>query len=411
MFLSLFFCIVIATASSCLFSFLSNVTRTVPRGYILSLGKRRPGVESFLRRLNSDVSLVSAIEGWRVISILALGAFIGVYCLGLHGSVNCVLPVVSVAIVLVFDAVFVRITPVGEEAFVRCLPLIAFLYGLIYPLNFIFCLAARPFPDRRERKVTEDDLIKMVDKASEDGVLEKKEKEMIRNVVHLSETEASEIMIPRLDVVAVDKDTSIRGLVDVAMDRGFSRIPVYDGTIDNIIGVVHTKDLMASICSGEMDKPLVSFARPPVFIPGSKKNYDIMTEMQQTRTAMAIVVDEYGGTEGIITIEDVVEEIVGDITDEYDKEVELMKRQQDGSALVAGKASIQEVNEFLSVSISDDEVDSIGGYVYAKTGHIPKEGEVIESDGMRITVEKVLRRRITLLRIELLKAAPEPAAS
>lgn len=394
--------VIFAALAVCFFSFLSTVLTSVSEEDIENLRDRNEKVDSFFKKLNTDISPVASLKNWHHAALMVMGVLLGTCFINGYKPHDFLLPIISLIFILAADVLFVRISPVSEELFVRLLPIILAFYRIMLPFQFALLWIVRIVPKRLERKMTEDDLINIVERASEDGVLEKKERDMIQNVVRLSETEASEIMIPRLDVIAVEKSSSVCDLAELSLKHGFSRFPVYEGSIDNIKGIVHMRDLIEPLRAGR-DVDIQSLARPPLFIPENKKNYDIMIEMQRSKTAMAVVVDEYGGTEGIITIEDVLEEIVGDIFDEYDKDNESVKKQPDGSFLVAGKTSIEELNEVLDIELSNEEVDSIGGYVYAKTGHIPKEGESLEADGMKITVAKVIRRRITLLKIELQK--------
>ena len=356
----------------------------------------------FIKQFEYWISIRNSLRIWLLFSLVTYGFLVSTYC---NQAPNlktvAIIFLSSVFILLLLNAISVKIFRFSVDFFHFVIPLYIYAYYLVFPFNYFYSLIAG-LKEQKEEKITEDDLIKIVDKASKDGVLEKKEKEMINNVVLLAETTASEIMIPRLDVVAIEKQESLTNALSLAMDRGLSRLPVYDETIDNVIGIIHTKDLMKPLSENTLDRPLMDFVRPPMLIPENKKIDEILVDMQRKKIAMAIVVDEYGGTEGILTLEDVLEEIVGDINDEYDDVVsEPVKKVSDKSYIVAGTATIYEVNEALSINLPEDEdFDTISGYVYDKLGHIPVKDEFIESDGLKITVKKVVRHRITLLFVE-----------
>ena len=369
---------------------------------INNLPKEDKKIETFLKQFNSWISLKNSIRVWLLFALVTYGFLVGTYC---NQAPNlktiAIILLSSIFILLILNGIALKIFRFSVELFHFTIPFYKYAYYLAFPFNYIFSLLAG-LKEKKDEKITEDDLIQIVDKASKDGVLEKKEKEMINNVVLLADTTASEIMIPRLDVIAIEKKESLKSALSLAMDKGFSRLPVYDESIDNVIGIIHTKDLMKPLSENTLNRPLMDFVRPPVLFPENKKIDEILVDMQRKKVAMAIIVDEYGGTEGILTLEDVLEEIVGDINDEYDDVVsEPIKKISDNNYIVSGTATIYEVNEALSVNLSEDEdFDTISGYVYDKLGHIPIKDEFIQSDGLKITVKKVVRHRITLLLVE-----------
>ena len=369
---------------------------------INNLSKEDTKIKAFLKQFNSWISLKNSIRIWLLFFLVTYGFLVGTYCNQAPNLKTIAITFLSSIILLILlNSISLKIFRFSIDIFHFMIPFYTCIYYLIFPFNYIFSLFAG-LKEKKDEKITEDDLIQIVDKASKDGVLEKKEKEMINNVVLLAETTASEIMIPRLDVVAIEKNDSLTSALSLAMDKGFSRLPVYEETIDNVIGIIHTKDLMKPLSENTLDRPLMDFVRPPMLIPENKKIDEVLVDMQRKKIAIAIVVDEYGGTEGILTLEDVLEEIVGDINDEYDDVVsEPVKKISGKSYIVSGTATIYEVNEALSINLSEDEdFDTISGYVYDKLGHIPVKDEFIKSDGLKITVKKVIRHRITLLLVE-----------
>lgn len=400
MFVALLISILIALHFSVLLYNLKNVNISS----LKNKSKEDKKVLVFIKQFESWISLRNSLRIWLLFSLVTYGFLVGTYC-HIYSNLKTVaiIFVSSVFLLVILNAISLKIFHFSIDVFHFMIPLYIYAYYIVFPFNYLYSFIAG-LKDQREEKITEEDLIKIVDKASKDGVLEKKEKEMINNVVLLADTTASEIMIPRLDVVAIEKKESLTTALSLAMDKGLSRLPVYDETIDNVIGIIHTKDLMKPLSENTLERPLMDFARPPMLIPENKKIDEILVDMQRKKIAMAIVVDEYGGTEGILTLEDVLEEIVGEINDEYDDVVsEPVKKVSEKSYIVAGTATIYEVNEALSINLPEDEdFDTISGYVYDKLGHIPVKDEFIESDGLKITVKKVVRHRITLLFVEII---------
>lgn len=245
--------------------------------------------------------------------------------------------------------------------------------------------------------VTEEEIREMVNVGKEQGVLEEEEKEMIHSIFEFGDTIAREVMKPRIDMVCVEANSSISHVLDIAIQHGFSKLPVYENSIDNIIGVVNIRDLLVFLKDKKTDIPLRDILHKPFFIPDSKKVDDLLKEMQKDKISMAIVVDEFGGTDGLITIEDLIEEIVGEITDEYDKSMPPVEKLEDGSCSVDAKMIIEDVNDLMDTSLPAEEFETIGGQVYGILGRVPTQGEKVEIDNLLITVEKVHRQRITRL--------------
>ena len=285
-------------------------------------------------------------------------------------------------------------------------PLIRFL---VWATNRI----ARPFggkPRRGMPLITEEEIKTLVDAGQEGGVLEEDEKDMIYSVFEIGETLAREVMIPRIDMVAVEADTPLLEAADVAITHGHSRIPVYEETIDHIAGILYAKDLLKVLRqqgrSGSMR--LADLARPAYFVPETKKVDVLLKELQQRRVHMAIVIDEYGGTAGLVTIEDILEEIVGEIQDEYDESEEpTIKRLGDGEYEIDARAQIDDVNDLLQVKLSDAESDTLGGFIYNVLGKVPAPGDEIEVEGVRLKVLDVQDRRIGKIHVHQL-ASPSP---
>ncbi len=258
--------------------------------------------------------------------------------------------------------------------------------------------------------VTEEEIKTLVDAGSEEGVIEDDEKEMIYSIFQFGDTIAREIMVPRIDIVALDVDTSLNEALDVVLNEGHSRVPIYEGSVDSICGLLYAKDLLAVWRDDKQSQRKVrEVMRPAYFIPESKKAGALLEDLQQRKIHMAIVIDEYGGTAGLVTIEDLVEEIVGDIQDEYDPdaEAEYEKINENEYVFDAG-INLDDVNALLAVELPTDESDTLGGYVFSALGKVPLLGEVFRADGLEIKVEAITGRRIRKVRV---KRSPAPTAA
>jgi CBS domain containing-hemolysin-like protein len=238
--------------------------------------------------------------------------------------------------------------------------------------------------------------------------LEEDEREMIASVIELGEQPVREIMVPRLDIVATTQDSTVRETLDRIVESGHSRVPIFDGSIDNVSGVVYAKDLLKFLRDGEQTAPVKPLAREPSFVPETKKVDELLHEMQQRRVHLAIVVDEYGGTAGLITIEDLIEEIVGEIQDEYDVEEDLIQEVSDQEALFDARVSIRDVNDTLDLDIEDEDFDTLGGLLYHELGKVPNVGDEVRVDGAQVTVLTTTGRRVRKVRV--MKVPPETAA-
>jgi CBS domain containing-hemolysin-like protein len=240
--------------------------------------------------------------------------------------------------------------------------------------------------------------------------LEEDEREMIASVIELGEQPVREVMVPRIDIVAAPATSTVRDVVDRIVESGHSRVPLFDGTIDNIIGVVYAKDLLRFLRDGSQTAPVRPLAREASYVPETKKVDDLLHEMQQTRVHVAIVVDEYGGTAGLITIEDLIEEIVGEIRDEYDVEEAMIEEVSDREALFDARVSIRDVNDTLDLDIEDEDFDTLGGLLYHELGKVPNVGDEVRVDGAVVTVLSTTGRRVRKVRVT--KVMPtEPAAT
>ncbi len=257
--------------------------------------------------------------------------------------------------------------------------------------------------------VTEEEIRQMADVAAEEAAIETSERELIHSIFEFGDTVVREVMLPRPDMIAVEADATVDEGIALAISAGKSRLPAFDDSTDNIVGLVFLKDLVARSTSGEGSEPVRGSLRQPHYVPESKRVAELLREMQTEKFHMAIVLDEYGGTAGLITMEDLLEEIVGEITDEYDVEEPQIERLPDGRLRVPGRTPIDEVNELLDVDLPSEEWDTVGGLVFNALGHVPVEGECCRSTGAEFCAERVQGRRIVSVLIRLLEPHEIPA--
>ncbi len=291
-------------------------------------------------------------------------------------------------------------------------PVVNFIAFIFYPLVAMFNYICQPIvrlfgvePNINAPFVTEEELKMLLSVSEEEGVLEQEEKEMIHSIFEFSDSIAKEVMVPRPDMFCLDVETPLDEALRKISDEGHSRIPVYEGTIDNIIGLVFIKDLLG-VCLSKKEssnvRSLRDILRPPIFVPETKKLDELMRHMQSIRTHIAIVVDEYGGVAGLVSLEDLLEEIVGEIKDEFDTEEKNIDILPDGSALIDARLAVGDVNERLSTTIPEGDYDTIGGFVLSQIGKLPNIGDTIRYEDLRIVVERVSKRRITRIRLTII---------
>ena len=281
---------------------------------------------------------------------------------------------------------------------------------LFSPFTFLMSLDKEPGDEEAIPPfVTEDELKNLVDAGQQEGVLEQDERRMIYYIFDLGDTLAREVMVPRIDILALDVNTSLQEAAGVLLESGYSRLPVYEDSIDHILGLLYAKDLLAVWLQGNASQDLRSLLRPAYFVPEAKTVDALLSEMQAQRIHMSIVVDEYGGVAGLVTLEDIVEEIIGDIHDEYDQQERVLVQQiSPDEYLCAGRVDLDDFNELLQVNLSDEESDTLAGYIYTQMGRVPAEGERLLVDGLELIVEEVSRQRIRQVRVRRSEAAASP---
>lgn len=257
--------------------------------------------------------------------------------------------------------------------------------------------------------VTESELLAMADVAMEEDVIETEERALIHSIIEFGDTVAREVMVPRPDMVTVDGRDRASDVIEVAMAAGYSRIPVFGQSVDDVVGVVYTKDLMRAGRDDRTGIEVRRLAREAHFVPETKRVAELMREMQREKFHMAIVIDEYGGTAGLVTLEDLIEELVGEIVDEFDLEEPLIEPLANGEVRVSARMVIDELNELLHAELPAGDWDTVGGLVLSLLGHVPTDGEWADVDGHRLVAEKVQGHRIG--RVRIARLATDPAAS
>lgn len=279
-------------------------------------------------------------------------------------------------------------------------PLVAFMTGLRRTI------APMPGDGDGSALLTEAEIMTLIDAGEEEGAIEEEEKEMIYSIFQLDETLAREIMVPRIDIVALEMNTPLEEARRVIMEAGHSRIPVYESSLDNIKGLLYAKDLLRVWHENQTSFNMAALLRPALFVPESKRVSDLLRELQSAKVHMAIVVDEYGGTAGLVTIEDIVEEIVGEIFDEYDEAEEALYEELGPDEFVFdARINLDDFNHLLGVNLSDEMGDTLGGFIYGQLGKIPQAGEVVDTPHLHMEVLTVLDQRIRKVRVR--KIAPD----
>jgi putative hemolysin len=395
------------------FDLLVYATRTslehVHQPELIELRESHPRVVERTFRLLESSSLSNALQ-W-------VGLFLNFLMAGTAWMVwSMLLPGLSGWIGIVLAAILVYILHSLVDALVLRAPerwvlRLTWIGNMVDWLGAPFSWLARklqPIPSQTESPmgaVTDDELKTWVEAGQNKGALEEGERKMIYSIFHLSDTLCREIMVPRIDLLALEVGTPLEEAIHQITNRGHSRVPVYEDHIDNIIGVLYAKDILKT--SLDCDKPdnIRPLLRPAYFVPEAKKVDDLLREMQEKRVHLAVVVDEYGGMAGLVTLEDVVEEIVGEIRDEYDaSEEKQYEKVGENEYIFMGRVDVEDVNEILDTHLTREVADTLGGFIYGEIGRVPVEGEKVEVEGWTLTVEQVLGRRIRRVRIS--PAAP-----
>ena len=318
--------------------------------------------------------------------------------------------IISTVVMTILLFVFAEVTPKTfaiqqtDRVALRVAPLLVWLARLLGPVaTGLLKLANVLMPGKglpHGPYITEQELRASAEVASEEGEIEEGEVELIHSIFEFGDTIVREVMVPRPDIIAIEHDKALRDVQAIVLTHGYSRVPVYREDLDDLVGVVYAKDVLKALHQGKQDMPLAEIVREVHYVPETKKVAELLREMQKEKFHIALVTDEHGSVSGLVTLEDLLEELVGEITDEYDREEPEMVEVGEGRYRVSGKASIDNVNELLDVELPDQEWDTLAGFVLDLFGRIPMDGEEAVYPGLKFTAEEVLGRRISKVLIE-----------
>jgi len=395
---------------SALFSSSETAITSIGRGKLLAIEERNPQRQKGIQWLLADMqrALTVLLIGNNLVNIAA-SAIATSLALSLFGAKGVFLAVVFMTVVIV---IFGEILPksiaiIRPEGIVAAtLPLLRVISIFFSPLiwvtvrivKFIGSLM-RVDLSSQHPFVTREEIEQMVNIGEASGVFEEEERKMIHGVISFEETRVYEIMIPRTDMVAVSGEISIMDSIPVFRECGHSRLPVYQKSPDHILGILYLKDLIGALTSGETSRPVAELVREALFVPEMMRIADLFDVMRGKRVHIAIVVDEYGGTAGLVTLEDLIEEIVGEIQDEYDDESALIQKEPDGSYLVRGQLGLEDLSEILAYPFESSDMDSVGGLVLSLAGRFPDQGQRLPYGHWEFQVLEVEDHRIKLVKI------------
>lgn len=377
-------------------------------------------VESLLDRSHHLQATMIVLD---TTAVAVASAMVTSIAIGRHSRWVVTLIIVgAVAFMLVFGRAVPRAVALRlpDDVALSCARLARFSVIMLSPLTalldgitvWIIRVLKIPAQSPNAALATEEELIQLVRDEAGDNRIEAEEVDLIDNIFQFTDTTVRDVMAPRVDMVGVPRNATVREAVTVVLEQGHSRLPVYDGSLDRIVGIVYAKDLLRFVGRANANTSIIAVMRPPIFVPEGKPVPELLRELQARRVHIAIVVDEYGGTAGLVTIEDILEEIVGDIQDEYDTEATLVETESDSAYIVNARLELNDFNQLMDVRWGTEEQqrEPLVGFVYDYLGRIPAEGEEIWIDDVKLTVMGMENQRLSKLRVERV-AMPEPADS
>ena len=373
------------------------------------------GLAGYLRENREVFTTLALARSLALVGSTAIVVYLVLREAGLNWatlSVTCLIALAGLALMQAVLRLVVSADP--QRWAVYLWPFVAVVRILLRPLAVALDLPARLLLKalRGGGKQPADDaeeLLGLAEMKNGAGTMDAEEREMIRGIMALEETTAREIMVPRTDIVAVASDASFDELARLIVEQGYSRIPVYEDTIDNVIGVVHAREILGALANGAKPADVRSLARPAYFVPESKRVDELLAEMRRNKLSIAIVVDEYGGTAGLVTVEDMLEEIVGEIVDEFDRDEESIHRISDNEAILDARVGVDELEELFAVKVEEGDFDSVGGFILSHLGKMPTAGEEVRVDGLVVRILSVSGRRIK--RVRVIKEEPPPSGN
>lgn len=371
---------------------------------------RHPNARHVIRLLSDTNYLSALIVGANVFVIIISTVMTLLVTTRMPGAVEWLREMPHVAMILVI-MVFAELAPktyggiYPERVSLALAPGMVLLARTLRPLVALLEHIARPLvrllrTDRHGGQLMSlEEIRAAADVIEEEGLVDADEAQMLDSVIDLATTEVHDIMVPRVDIVAVEETTPIAEFATTASRSGFSRIPIYTDTVDHVTGIVYVNDLLQRLGTGQPLSSLKEIAREPLYVPESKPIDDLLRELREKRIHIAIVVDEFGGTDGLVTIEDILEELVGEISDEHDAPNHDVEQICDTEVVVDGKMRIEDVNELLCCELPEGQYDTVAGLLSQEAGHIPGDGEVFDVGGMRLTVEESDGQHVGRVRI------------
>lgn len=381
--------------------------------YLLGIASGQNGKVDQTIKLFSKTGLRTALRLGLIICHFAVAAIVVLICDRIFALENYWLVALVVfgtfLILSILEFLIERkILDKSDQAAITWTGMAAFISFLLSPLTHLMTSVLGEHAEKVSLTVTDETLRDWVENEQPESTLEKGEREMIYSIFRFSETMAKEIMVPRMDVLALEVNTTISDARHEFIKAGHSRVPVYEDSIDNVVGLLYAKDLLAVVDGADTIAAQRRLLRQAYFVPEAKKVDELLAEMQSRGVHMVLVVDEYGGVAGVVTLEDIVEEIVGEIRDEYDQSEEKLYEQVDENTyLILGRATIDEFNLITDGSLSDEYADTLGGFIYGQLGRVPQPGEVVTDDKFEFTVEQVVARRI--IKVKVRKLSEEDA--
>ncbi len=353
---------------------------------------------------NYDELLSTILVGNNIANILSSSLATVLFTRLIGNSGVTIATIVMTVLVLLFGEISPKSIPKekAESISMAMAPILKFFIIILWPINWIFKqwkkLLKKVFRLHPSGGITEEELITIVEEVESDGGLDKHGGELIRSAIEFNDLDVEDILMPRVDVIAVEENDSVEKVSGLFKEHGYSRLPVYKETIDHIIGIIHEKDFHAYVLNG--NKTISDIVKPPIVVTEGTKISKLLRILQHSKTHMAIVLDEFGGTVGIATLEDILEELVGEIWDEHDDEQEDFKQQSDGSFLISCNANLDKMLELLEIN-EEYEVSTVNGWVMHELGKVPEEGDTFQIGQWTVTVTKVEYRRAIEIRVAL----------
>ena len=389
---------------------LISITRAKVRA-LTNQGRKGAEALDTLKR-STDTILITILIGNNIANVAAASLATAI-AIGIYGDVGIGIATgVTVILMLIFGEIGPKMYASRhvEDLALRVARPILYLSRVFYPVLWASDRINRQFafrPGVAEPVVTEEEIKEWIDVGEEEGTIEEQERDMLYSVLRFGDTTVREVMTPRIDVTILEDANTIESALAVFSETGFSRIPIYHGQIDNVVGLLNVKDVFSAVVRQQTDATIRSLMSEPYFVPESKKIDELLKELQVKKQHMAIVLDEYGSFAGIVTVEDMLEELVGEILDEFDEEEPEVQQVEENVYLVDARVWVEHINEDLNLALPlTDAYESIGGLVIDRLGHIPRRGEVVKLEESNVTLVVMQMRGRRLIKVKLIIAPP-----